>query len=237
MPNAAFHSWTSSARGRIVTEAGYKKEDNDMHKTRTIRKAAATAILALGIPILLAGSARAHCDTTRGPIIPEAKAALEKGDVTPILKWVKHDHEAEIKAAFAKAVAVRALGPEAKEVADHSFLETLIRVHRAGEGAPYTGIKDAPVDPVVAMAEKALADGSATEMVGKLNHHLAAAVEEKFNKVVEAAKNKDMSVGAGREYVEAYVTYMHYIEGLHSAMVSAGAHHAEAGAGAAAHEP
>ena len=197
---------------------------------------AASGILAAGISVLLAGSAFAHCDTTSGPVIPEAKAALEKGDVTPILKWVKQDNEAEIKAAFTKAVAVRAKGPEAKELADQYFLETLVRLHRAGEGAPYTGIKDEPVEPIVAMADKALADGSADEMIKKISGHMAAAIKEKFTKVVEAQKNKDKSVEAGREFVEAYVIYMHYVEGIHTAIMSAGAHHAEAGAGAAAHK-
>lgn len=95
----------------------------------------------------------AHCDTMGGPVIREAKAALEKGDVTPILKWVRKENETEIKTAFAKAVAVRANGPEAKELADRYFIETFVRLHRAGEGAPYTGIKDEPVEPIVALAD------------------------------------------------------------------------------------
>jgi hypothetical protein len=197
---------------------------------------AVSGILAAGISVLLARSAFAHCDTTSGPVIPEAKAALEKGDVTPILKWVKKDNEAEITAAFAKAVAVRAKGLEAKELADQYFLETLVRLHRAGEGAPYTGIKDEPVEPIVAMADKALADGSADEMIKKISGHVAAAIKDKFTKVVEAKKNKDKSVEAGREFVEAYVAYMHYVEGIHTAIMSGGAHHAEAREGAPAHK-
>lgn len=207
-----------------------------MRRVRTIGTAAVLVIVAAGIAGMVVRSALAHCDTTGGPVIPEAKAALEKGDVTPILKWVKKDNEAEIKAAFAKAVAVRSKGPEAKELADQYFLETLVRLHRAGEGAPYTGIKDKPVEPIVAMADKALADGSAEEMTKKISGHMSEAIKEKFNKVVEARKNKDKSVEAGREFVEAYVTYMHYVEGLHTAIMSAGDHHAEAGEGAAAHK-
>ena len=181
----------------------------------------------LGAWLLTARIAYAHCDTTSGPVIPEAKAALEKGDVTPILKWTKKADEAEIKAAFAKAVAVRAKGPEAKELADQYFIETLVRLHRAGEGAPYTGISNEPVEPIVAMSDKALADGSADEMIKKMSGHMAGAIREKFNKVQETAKNKDKSVEAGREFVEAYVTYMHYVEGLHTAIMSAASHHQE----------
>ncbi len=189
----------------------------------------------MGIAALLVGSAKAHCDTTSGPIIPEAVVALEKGDATPILKWVRPDDEAELKRAFAKAVVVRAQGPEAKELADRYFLETLVRLHRAGEGAAYTGIKDEPVEPVVAMAEKALADGSPDEMIERISRHMAQLIREKFDRAREAKKDKDKTVAAGREFVEAYVTYMHYVEGIHSAIVSPADHHAEATGGAATH--
>lgn len=181
--------------------------------------------MAFGFGLLFAAPAYSHCDTMSGPVIPEARAALEKGDVTPILKWIKTDNEAEIKAAFKRAVAVRSKGPEAKELADSYFLETLVRLHRAGEGAPYTGIKDEPVEPIVALADKALSDGSVDDMIKKINGHMAGAIKEKFNKALEAGKNKDKSVEAGREFVEAYVTYMHYVEGIHTAILSAGGHH------------
>lgn len=166
----------------------------------------------------------AHCDTMNGPIIPEAKAALEKGDVTPILQWVRKDDEGEIRAAFAQAVEVRGKGPQAKELADRYFLETLIRLHRAGEGAPYTGLKDEPIEPIVAMADKALVDGGSDEMIKELSAHMAKAIQEKFDIALAARKDRFKSVDAGREYVEAYVTYVHYVEGIHSAMVSAGGH-------------
>jgi Family of unknown function (DUF6448) len=152
---------------------------------------------------------------------------LEKGDATPILKWVRKENESEIRAAFAKAVAVRVKGPEAKTLADQYFIETLIRVHRAGEGAPYTGIKDEPVEPIVAMADKALADGSPDAMIKEMNGHMAQAIREKFRKVLEARQNKDKSVEAGREFVEAYVTYTHYVEGIHTSIVTGGGHHHE----------
>ena len=141
----------------------------------TIGTVAASAIMTAGLSVLPAPSALAHCDTTGGPIIPEAKAALAKGDVTPILKWVKTDDEAEIKAAFRKAVAVRAKGPEAQELADQDFLATLVRLHLAGEGAPFIGIT---VEPIVAMADRALVEGSAHEMVEKISGHMADAIKE-----------------------------------------------------------
>ena len=173
---------------------------------------------------LSVGTVFAHCDTTAGPVIPEAKAALAQGDVTPILKWIKPDNEAEIKAAFTKAVAVRTNGPAAQELADQYFLETLVRLHRAGEGAPYTGIKDGPVEPIVALADGALDSGSADEMIQKITGHVAGAIREKFETALEARKHQNDNVDAGREFVEAYVTYMHYVEGIHTAVMSAGGH-------------
>lgn len=179
----------------------------------------------------------AHCDTLGGPVVVEARAALEKGDVTPVLKWVKKDHEQEIRLIFKKTMAIRGKGREEKELADQYFLETLVRLHRAGEGAPYTGIKNEPVEPIVAMADKALVDGSADEMIGRITSHFAAVIKEKFNRVVETGRNKDKSLEAGREFVEAYVAYMHYVEGVHSAIVATGGHHhAEAGEASGEHD-
>ncbi len=191
----------------------------------------AAGILIACVAFLMAARAFAHCDTMNGPVIPEAQDALEKGDVTPILKWVRKDNEAEIKAAFEKAVAIRSTGPEAMALADRYFLETLVRVHRAGEGAPYTGLKDEPVEAIVQMTDKALADGSADELISEISSHMAAAIKQKFTAVLEAQEHKDESVEAGRKYVEAYVTYTHYVEGIHEAILATGGHQHEGGGG------
>lgn len=93
-----------------------------------------------------------------GPVILAARAALEQKDITPVLKWVQKDDEGQIKAAFTRTLAVRAKGPEARDLADQFFFETLVRIHRAGEGAPYTGLKPAgtPVEPAIEAADKAI---------------------------------------------------------------------------------
>jgi hypothetical protein len=75
--------------------------------------------------------------------VTEAVVALNKGDVIPVLKWVKEEDEDEISAVFEKALSVRSKGPEAQEIADRYFFESLIRLHRAAEGAPFTGVKAA----------------------------------------------------------------------------------------------
>ena len=188
-----------------------------------MRKTSIIFVYAL-VAALAAGSVFAHCDTANGPVIPEAKAALAAGNATPILKWVMPADEEAVKTAFAKAVAVRTQSPEAQELADQYFLETLVRLHRAGEGAPYTGIKDEPVEPIVALADGALAAGSADEMIGKITGHVGQAVREKFDRALQARKHKDDSVEAGREYVAAYVAYVHFVEGVHAAVMSAGSH-------------
>jgi hypothetical protein len=192
---------------------------------RTQKTLILVAVAGLLIGSVFANRVWAHCDTLNGPIIPEARAALEKRDATAILKWVRAENEAEVQKAFTKAVAVRNTNPEAREVADQYFLETLIRLHRLGEGASFTGLKDEPVEPIVALAEKALAAGAADGMLQDLNAHMGRAIREKFDQVQAAAKTKDQSVEAGRAYVEAYVTYMHFVEGIHKAILADPGHH------------
>ena len=109
--------------------------------------------------------AQAHCDTLDGPVVSDARTALADGNVTPVLKWVKADDEPEIRKAFEKTLSVRKLDAGARELADTYFFETLVRVHRAGEGAPYTGLKAAgTVEPVVAKADLTLEQGSGADL-------------------------------------------------------------------------
>ena len=169
----------------------------------------------------------AHCDSMSGPVIPEAMAALEKGDIAPVLKWIKPEHKTEVETAFTLAVQVRGKSRQAKELADKYFLETLIRLHRAGEGAPYTGIKESPPEKITILTDQALASGSADELIKKIQTHVAKSIEEKFDEALQASKKKDKNVRSGREYVEAYVQYTHYVEGIHAAIMSTGAHHGD----------
>lgn len=157
----------------------------------------------------------AHCDTLSGPVVKTARIALDRGDVTPVFKWVKKENEAEIRAAFKKTLAVRTKGAEAKALADTYFFETLVRVHRAGEGAPYTGLKATPPEPVIAKADRALETGSVEDMVKAMTNHVATGIRGRFASANEGKKKAEKSVEAGREFVEAYVQYTHYLEGLH----------------------
>jgi hypothetical protein len=168
----------------------------------------------------------AHCDTLDGPVVETARKALASGDVTPLLKWVGADDEQMIRTAFQKTLEVRKLGTQARDLADMYFFETLVRIHRAGEGAPYTGLKPGTaVDPAVALADKALESGSVDKLVNTLNDATAKGIRERFHRALQAKKHADESVAAGREFVESYVIFTHYVEGLHSMIKGASEHH------------
>jgi len=124
---------------------------------------------------------------------------------------------------------VRRKGPEAKELADRYFFETLVRVHRAGEGAPYTGLKPAgAVEPAIAGADRALESGSVENLVKLVTNSVATGIRKRFAHALEAKKHQNESVQAGREYVEAYIEFTHYVERLHRDATSSAAHHGEA---------
>ena len=177
--------------------------------------AGATAAAAVG-GFLFAQRALAHCDTLSGPVIASAKLALESGDVKHVLKWVRPDDEAEIRTLFRKVLSVRKQGGEAKELADRAFFENLVRVHRAGEGAAYTGLKATPADPGLAAADAALESGNLAALQERLSGEMKSALTERFRRVAEAKPHADENVAKGREYVAAYVDFVHFVERLES---------------------
>lgn len=188
------------------------------------------AILAVALlTVVFPAQALAHCDTLDGPVVIDARGALEKGDITPVLKWVRADDEQEVRDAFAKTIAVRKLDSAARNLADSYFFETLVRIHRAGEGAPYTGLKAAgTVPPPIAKADLSLEKGNVDELAKAIASHAEAGVRKHFNHALETKTHAGESIAAGRKYVEAYVTFVHYVEGVVAA-VHAEAHHNEAG--------
>ena len=191
--------------------------------------------LALGVALATPRPAAAHCDTVDGPVVTDAKAALAAGDVTPALKWVQAKDEVEIRTAFAKASTARRQGDAAREVADTWFFETLVRVHRAGEGAPFDGLKPAgSVEPGIAAADRALEEGSVDPVVEELTAAVTAGVKERFAHTLSARKEASSSVAAGRGYVASYVEFIHYVERIHAAAAGP-ADHGEAPAAPAAH--
>ena len=103
-----------------------------------------------------------HCDSMDGPVVGAARQALDTGNINLILAYVPESATAEVKSTFDKVTRARRTGCDAREVADLYFFETVVRLHRAGEGAPYTGLKPAGLDvgPVIPAAEKAIEIGS-----------------------------------------------------------------------------
>jgi len=191
--------------------------------------------LGLGSGLLL--GAFGHCDTLDGPVIKLARRALETGNVNLVLSWVRAEDEPDIRHAFEHALAVRKLGPDARELADTHFFETLVRIHRASEGAPYSGLKPAGLDlgPAVPAADKALEDGAIEPVIELLTDAVRDGVRRYFHAVYHRRKFDVNDVRAGREYVEAYVPYVHYVEGLWDAATGAAGHHAEHAGHPAAH--
>jgi hypothetical protein len=188
----------------------------------------AAAVLVIFSP----APAAAHCDTLGGPVVAAAREALAAGDVTHALKWVGPGQEAELRAAFERTLAVRKESAGARELADAYFFETLVRLHRAGEGAPYTGLKPAgAIEPVVAAADEALARGEAGELVARVTADVAAGITARLERAVATKTHAEESVAAGREYVAAYVDFVHYVEGIAAAAGGSDGH----AAGFAAH--
>jgi len=201
-----------------------------MKRTEVCRGVSILAVLFL---VLFGGTGRvlAHCDGLDGPVVMAAKHALEMGNVNLVLIWVQKEHEDEIKKAFQKTLSVRRLSPEARELAELYFFETLVRLHRAGEGEPYTGLKPAGRDlgPAIPAADKAITDGQLEPLYKLVAETLHDGLHEKFKTVMERRPFDKNNVRAGREYVEAYVILLHYVEGLYDA-AKKGAHghgHAE----------
>lgn len=179
-------------------------------------KVLSSLFIGLACSIFFSGVAHAHCDTLDGPVVVAAKKALEKGDATPVLKWVKKEDEAEIKNLFQKTIIVRSKGKEAQELADRYFFETLVRIHRAGEGEPYTGLKPSGnLDFGIAQADKSLETGNVDELVKTITNQAGEGIRKRFSHAMEKKKDADKSIEAGRESVEAYVQFLHYVERLY----------------------
>jgi hypothetical protein len=134
-------------------------------------------------------------------VVTAAKKALATGNVNLVLIWVQKKDEDEIKKAFRKTLVVQKGSPEARELADMYFFETLVRIHRAGEGAPFTGLKPAGRDlgPAIPAGDKAIADGKVEPLLKLLINAIQQGLHDQFKKAM-AKKNFDKDdVDAGRE--------------------------------------
>lgn len=173
------------------------------------------ALVLCGWIMVMVQAAFAHCDTMDGPVVAAGKKAFEKKNVNYALIWVKPEHEHELVQAFELAQKVRPLNANARKLSEQYFFETLVRLHRMGEGIAYTGIKPSgtPVDPRILAADRAIESGD----LGPLEKLVPAAdhgeLRRRFSRAM-ALKNYEVNdVKAGREFIEAYVQFFHFAEG------------------------
>ena len=193
-----------------------------MRSQRGIARGLFALFALIGMSVLHSPPASAHCDGMDGPVVKAAQEALAKGDVNLVLIWVRKNDEAEIRRAFDRTANVRKLDSQAKELADTYFFETLVRIHRIGEGAPYTGLKPAGRDlgPVIPAADQALKSGDVAPLTNLLVERMRAGIMERYKRAMATKAFKPQDVGAGREYVEAYVTFIHYGERMYEAAMN-----------------
>jgi hypothetical protein len=196
---------------------------------KTLHRSRASKLLATitAVAALTWGTAaQAHCDTLDGPVVGSAKQSLDTGNVNLVLGWVQKKDEPKIRKAFERARAARKHGGHAAELADRSFFEDLVRVHRAGEGAPYTGVKPAgQIEPAVAQADKAIKTGELKPVAQMILGPAEEGLHRHFEAVQATSKYDPNDVEAARAYVNAYVQYVHYVEKLHEAAAPAAEHH------------
>lgn len=160
-------------------------------------------------------TASAHCDTMGGPTVADGKKAMETNNANYALKWVQPEYEKELLQAFTLSMHVKDLSPEAKELAERYFFDNLVRIHRTGENASFTGVKPAgaPVDARVLAADKSIEVGNLSALQPLTPTERFPALTERFDKVM-ALKNFDPNnLEAGRAYIEAYVGFFKFAEG------------------------
>ena len=158
---------------------------------------------------------QAHCDTAEGPAVKDGRNALETGNINYALKWIPADGEAEMRDVFEKALKVRTLGAEAAELADRLFLETMVRIHRMGEGVGFTGIQPVgtQIDPVVKAADEAIALDSDADLLPMVPEERRAELDKRFHAALAIKDFAVDDVAAARRYIAAYVSFFKYAEG------------------------
>lgn len=173
-------------------------------------------LVLFSIVLISSQQAYAHCDSYDGPVIKDAYEALKTNNVKLVLKWINENQEEEIISLFNKTYQLKTGDKEIYDIIEKHFFETLVRLHRETEGAPYTGLKPAgTTKKIVQMSDSAIKSGSIDDLLVKLNNHIGSVLREKYEKVLELEKVKNESSEKGREYVKAYVMYTHTLEGIH----------------------
>jgi len=177
--------------------------------------------------LTMIGNASAHCDGLDGPVITEAKVAIETRDVTPLLKWVPASSEPTLKKAFIENLQERLDGKALPAAVDKKFFATLVRLHRESEGASFTGIKPAgQIEPIVTAADAALKAKNVDRVAEHITAQLEKSIRDKFEATVHSQAYANQSVEQGREFVANYVQYVHFLEELNGMANQTEEHHA-----------
>lgn len=174
--------------------------------------------------ILIPQNTFAHCDGIDGPVVTAAKKALESNNVNYVLVWVQKEDIDNITHIFNHTLKVRKLNQDAQKLADRFFFENLVRIHRAGEGASYTGLKPAGRDlgPGIPAADKAIETESVNDLIELIDENVTNGIQHRFMNAMKLKNYDPDDVIAGQEYVKAYVEYFHFAEGIYEATQKTG---------------
>ncbi len=180
------------------------------------------AFICIGISGPATGVLYAHIETLDSLIVQDARFALNKNDLNPVLKWVNKEQETELKAAFEKAIAQRTKGDKAREDADMEFFNTLARLYHADEGTPFAGLKPAgsDTDPTLMAVRLAMVYDSVDPVLDIIANNVASGLRTRFTNLLEKGKHANESVEAGREFVKVYIEFVHYAQRLHADAVA-----------------
>lgn len=146
-----------------------------------------------------------HCDSLDGPVVRAAQRALDAANVALVLAFVPQQAEKEIVDIFNKVMAARQSSAASAEVADRYFFETVVRLHRAGEGAPFTGLKAAGLDvgPVIPVAEKAIDSGNPAALEAALVTAVRQELADRFQHLQHLRARAQSGIAGARAYVTA----------------------------------
>ena len=160
-----------------------------------------------------------HCDSLDGPVVRAAQRALDAGNIALVLPFVPKSGEYEVVDAFDRVVAARATSPICREVADRYFFETVVRIHRAGEGAPFTGLKPAGLDvgPIVPIAEKAIERENPAALEDALVAAVRDGVADRFHQLEHLRAGAHSGVDGARAYVSAMLGLQVWAHGVYQA--------------------
>ena len=71
--------------------------------------------------------------------------------------------------------------------------------------------------PAIPAADKALQSGSLSSLSTLLTTTIQQGLHQSFEEALEKRNFKTDDLAAGRAYIQAYVTFVHYVEGVYEA--------------------